>query len=199
VFPSKVYHQIFNAIKIANSSSVLFEIFHNARNSSLRRTCYLTRTVLRDALHACIKIAQPDICAQEISDLSKMCRISSKSKLQPLHPFLDKEGYLLVGGRFQHSHLPYDSKHQLILPPAHHVTELIIMRLLHAGRQILSVSLRQQYWILRMKQLIRPMLHHCLLCFKLKAAASQRLMSQLPLPRVTVSGPFVQEYIGGSI
>jgi len=48
-------------------------------------------------------------------------------QLQPLHPFLDKEGYLRVGGRLQHSHLPYDSKHQLILLPVHHITELIII------------------------------------------------------------------------
>ena len=120
---------------------------------------------LRDALHACIKIAQQEIYAQEISDLSKKGQVLSKSQLQPLHPFLDKEGYLRVGGRLQHSHLPYNSKHQLILPPAHHITELIIMnehlRLLHAGPQLLSASLRQQYSIPRKKQVIRPVLHRC--------------------------------------
>jgi len=182
VFPSRVYHQIFNAIKIAKSSSVLFEIFfHNARNPSLKRTGYFTITELRDALQACIKIAQQDIYAHEISDLSKKGQFSSKSQLQPLHPFLDKGGYLAVGGRLQHSHLPYDSKRKLILPPSHHIIEMIIMnehlRLLHAGPQLLSASLRQQYWIPRTKQVIRPVLHRCLPCFKLKAAASQQLMS----------------------
>jgi len=68
--------------------------FHNARNPSLKRTGYLTSTELRDALHACIKIAKQDIYAQEISDLSKKGQVLSKSQLQPLHPFLDKEGYL---------------------------------------------------------------------------------------------------------
>ena len=176
---------------------------HNAKNPSLRRTGYLTSTELRDALHACIKIAQQQIYAQEISDLSKKGQVSAKSQLQPLHPFLDKEGFLRVGGRLQHSHLPYDSKHQLILPPAHHITELIIMnehmRLLHAGPQLLSASLRQQYWIPRMKQVIRPVLHRFLPCFKLNAAASQRLMGQLPLARVTVAHPFVNvgiDYVG---
>ena len=174
--------------------------FHNARNPSLKGTGYLTSTELRDALHACIKIAQQDICAQEISDLSKKGQVSSKSQL---HPFLGKEGYLRVGGRLQHSHLPYDSKHQLILPPAHHITELVRMnehlRLLHAGPQLLSASLRQQYRIPRMKQVIRPMLHRCLPCFKLKSAASQQLMGQLPLARITVSRPFANagiDYVG---
>ena len=176
---------------------------HNAKNPSSRGTGYLTSTELRDALHTCIKLAQQEIYAQEISDLSKKGQLLSKSQLQPLHPFLDKEGYLRVGGRLQHSHIPYDSKHQLILPPAHHITELIIMnehlRLLHTGPQLLSASLRQQYWIPRMKQVIRPVLHRCLHCFKLKAAASQQLMGQLPLGRVTVACPFLKagiDYVG---
>jgi hypothetical protein len=99
-------------------------------------------------LHASIEIAQQEIYAQEINGLCKKGQVSSKRQLQPLHPFLDREGYPRVGGRLQHSHLPYDSKYQLILPPAHHLTELIIMnehwKLLHAGPQLLSASLRQQ-------------------------------------------------------
>jgi len=73
------------------------------------------------------------------------------------------------------------------------------LMLLHAGPQLLSASLRQQYWILRMKQVIRPVLHPCLPCVKLKAAASQQLMGQLPVATVTVSCPFVNagiDYVG---
>jgi len=162
MFPSRVYQQIFNAIKTAKSSSLLFEIFSQCQTPSLRGTGYLSSTELRDALHACIKVAQQGIYAQEISDLSRNGQVSSKSQLQPVHS--PQEGFLRVGGRLQRSHLPYDSKHQLTLPPAHHITELIIMnkhlRLLHAGSQLLIASLRQQYWIPRMKQVIRPVLHH---------------------------------------
>ena len=73
------------------------------------------------------------------------------------------------------------------------------LRLPHAGPQLLSASLRQEYWIPRMKQVICPVLHHCLPCFKLKVAASQRLMGQLPLTRVTVTRPFLNvgiDYVG---
>ena len=73
------------------------------------------------------------------------------------------------------------------------------LRLLHAGRQLLNASLRQQYWVPRIKQVIHPVLHHCLPCFKLKAAASQQLMGQLPLTRITVSRPFLNagmDYVG---
>jgi len=50
-----------------------------------------------------------------------------------------------------------------------------------------------------MKQVICPVLHRCLAGFKLKAAASQQLMGQLPLARVTVSHPFINagiDYVG---
>jgi hypothetical protein len=89
---------------------------------------------------------------------ARRIRFRRRTNLQPLHPFLDKKVYLRVDGRLQHSHLPYDPIHQLILPPAHHFTELVIMnehlRFLHAGPQLLSASLRQQYWIPRMKLVI---------------------------------------------
>ena len=134
---------------------------------------------------------------------ARRVRFLRRANLQLLRSFLDKEGYLRVDGRLQHSHFPYDSRHQLILSSAHHFTELIIMnehlRLLHVGPQLLSASLRQQYWIPRMKQLIRPVLHRCLQCFKLKAAASQQLMGQLPMARVTVARPFLNvgiDYVG---
>jgi hypothetical protein len=49
------------------------------------------------------------------------------------------------------------------LPPTHHLTEMIIMnerlRILHAGPQLLIASLRQQYWIPRIKRVIRRTLH----------------------------------------
>jgi hypothetical protein len=81
------------------------------------------------------------------------------------------------------------------LPPAHNLTELILtnehLRLLHAGPQLLTASLRQQYWIPRMKQVIHLLLHCCLPCFKFKSAASQQLIGQLPLARVTVARPFL--------
>jgi hypothetical protein len=190
--------------RLQRVAAYCLRFYHNAKNPSLRRTGYLTSTELRDALHACIKIAQQEIYVQEICDLSKKGQVLSKSQLQPLHPFLDKEGYLRVGGRLQQLYLPYDSNHQLILPPAHHITELIIMnehlRLLRAGPQLLSASLRQQYWVTRIKQVIRPVSRRCLPCFKLKAAASKQLMGQLPFARVTVARPFlnagIDYYVG---
>jgi len=75
-------------------SAYCMKFSHNARNPLLRRTSYLKSTELGDALHACIKIAQQEICAQEMNDLFKKGQVSSKSQLQRLHPFFDNEVYL---------------------------------------------------------------------------------------------------------
>jgi len=120
--------------------------------------------------------------------------------LQLLHLFLDKQDYLGVGGRLQHAHLPQDSRHKLILPPTHHLIELIMdehLRLLHAGLQLLSASLRWQYWIPRIMEVNHPLLYRCLPHFKL--TASQQLMGKLPLAQVTVTCPFLNtriDYVG---
>jgi hypothetical protein len=56
-------------------SAYCMRFSHNARNPSLR-TGYLISTGLRDALHACIKIAQQEICAQKINDLCNKGQVS---------------------------------------------------------------------------------------------------------------------------
>jgi len=74
---------------------------------------------------------------------ARTVKVSSNSQLQLLHLFLDKHDYLGDGGRLQHAHLPQDSRHKLILPPTHHLIELIMdehLRLMHVGPQLLSVG-----------------------------------------------------------
>ena len=69
--------------------------------------------------------------------------------LKTLHSFIDKGGFLRVGGCLQQSMLPYQKMHQMILPSNHHFTQLVVSaehkRLQHAGPQILIASLRVKY------------------------------------------------------
>jgi len=84
-----------------------------------------------------VKIVQQISYPQEIKDLKKQQRIAATSSLKTLHPFLDQEGLLRVGGRLQQSALPYEAIHQLILPVNHYFTKLVVaaehIRLHHAG------------------------------------------------------------------
>ena len=131
-------------------------------------------------------MAQQISYTQEMKDLIEQQEVSSTSSLKTLHPFIDQESLLRVGGRLQHSTLPYQALHQVILPPNHHFIKLVVsaehMRLHHAGPQLLTASLREKYWIPRIRNLVNSVIHQCLTCYKFKAQATQQLMGELPPP-----------------
>ena len=114
--------------------------------------------------------------------------VASTSSLMTLHSFIDQEGLLSVGRRLQQSTLPYPAMNQMILPPNHHFTKLVVsaehIRLRHAGPQLLTASLREKHWIPRIRNLVNSIIHQCLTCYKFKAQAKQQPMGELPPPRV---------------
>ena len=59
-------------------------------------------------------MVQQNSYKQEIKDLVELQEVSTTSSLKALHPFVDNEGILRVGGRLQQSTLPYDVIHQII-------------------------------------------------------------------------------------
>jgi len=131
---------------------------------------------------------------QEIKDLLECREVSTTSSLKTLHPFIDDKGTLRVGGSLKQSTLPYHVIHQIILPPRNHFTKLIVssehIRLHHAGPQLLMSSLREKYWIPRIRDVVQTVTHHWLTCYKFKVRASQQLMGELPWTRVQPARPF---------
>ena len=83
----------------------------------------------------------------------------------------------------------------MILPPDHHFTKLVLsaehIRLHHAVPQLLTATLLEKYWIPRIRNLVRSVIHQCLTCYKFKAQATQQLMGELPPSRVRPSRTFL--------
>jgi len=124
----------------------------NCRHSKANRhLTTLSTQELDHALSFCENLVQQISYVQELKDLMEQQEIATTSSIKTLHPFIDKEGLLRVGGRLQQSLLPYQAMHQMILPPNHHFTNLVVsaehIRLHHAGPQLLTASLRERYWI----------------------------------------------------
>ncbi|XP_076384097.1 uncharacterized protein LOC143261866 [Megalopta genalis] len=90
-----------------------------------RNTGPLTIKELQEANIRIIRSVQSVTFTQDIKNL-KSGELHPRSKLRPLHPFLDNEGILRVGGRLQNSALTFAQKHPILLPRSHHVTDLII-------------------------------------------------------------------------
>ena len=78
------------------------------------------------------QMAFPD----EIAALGKSIELF-KAQLLQLHPFLDEEGLLSVGGRTQQAMVPYKKRHPFIMQSKHCLTKMLIeyaqTRLLHAA------------------------------------------------------------------
>ncbi|XP_077276985.1 uncharacterized protein LOC143905440 [Temnothorax americanus] len=144
------------------------------------------------ALLTLIKLVQLDSFEEEIDRLGH--RKGLPKPFLKLAPFLDPTGLLRVGGRLIHSGLAYETKHPILLPNKHRLTDLIIEREhranLHPGRRTLQYLLAQQFWILGVHRAIRRVLSACYKCFRANPRPSQPLMAELPVDRVSQVKPF---------
>lgn len=155
----------------------------------------LSRLSLQEIDHATIRIlrlVQQESFSNEISALQKSQATSLP--LQRLSPFLDKDGLLRVGGRLSNALLNFNSKHPVLLPKQHVVTNLIIdyyhILFLHCGPQMLQSLISQKYWILSARSKIRSRIFLCLQCYRFKPKITAPLMADLPASRVLPSRAF---------
>lgn len=110
---------------------------NNARPSSNCANSPLRLTELFAALNVLIKISQRESFATEIDLLTTENKLSSRSKVLYLTPFLDESGVMTVGGPLKNSNLPFNAKHPVLLHSKHRFTSLLFteehIRLLYVG------------------------------------------------------------------
>lgn len=114
---------------------------------------------------------------------------------QRLKPFLHDQ-IIRVGGRLSKSDLNFCQKHPIVLPRKHHIVSLLVdyhhKVNCHAGPDLLMSILRQSYWILSARNLIRNRIHKCIPCFKLRPKSTTPEMSEHKSCRVVQSAkPFM--------
>ncbi|XP_011858632.1 PREDICTED: uncharacterized protein LOC105556166, partial [Vollenhovia emeryi] len=116
--------------------------------------------------------------------------VGRNSSVLRLNPFLDEAGILRVGGRLKLSHLPYNAKHPALLPGRHPLSHLIIRheheRHLHAGPQATLAAVRQNYWLVSARDVVRQITRKCVTCFRSSPKTASALMGNLPKHRITV-------------
>lgn len=133
---------------------------------------------------------QFDLFSNEITALKNHTQISKKSSILALHPFLDQDSLIRVGGRLKNAPIPFKTKYPIVLA-SHPLVTLIIrqthLRTLHAGLQLTLTTLRQEFWILRARTLVKSVIYKCVTCTRENAISLQQLMGDLPARRVTPS------------
>ncbi|XP_033212236.1 uncharacterized protein LOC117169837 [Belonocnema kinseyi] len=191
----------FKKLKLVFAYVLLFS--HNAMNPTNKISGPITVLELEAATRAVIITTQRVRFSNKIHSLTNADHLSIKSRLIPLKPFVDKQGILRVGGRLNHSDLFEERKHPILLPPNHHVTQLIFReeheRLKHAGTQATLYSVRDILWPLNGRNITRQIIHKCVRCFRARRREIDYVMGDLPQERVSRCRPFLNvgvDYFG---
>ena len=126
------------------------------------------------------------------------------SSLHCLDPFLDRDGVLRVGGRIKRGSFMEEIKFPVIIPRKGHVTDLIIKyfheKVQHQGRGMSLNEIRSnEFWVIGGTSALTFVISKCVTCRKLRGAAQEQKMSDLPVDRPESSPPFtycVVDYCG---
>ena len=154
----------------------------------------ITAADLRQAFITCVRSSQRSHYALELEEITRGQLVHTSSNLRTLAPFVDDEGILRVGGRLEHSNLPFDEKHPVILDGRDPLARLLIdwahLRALHGGYRLTHSYVMRRAWLLSGRARIKSRLRECVTCAKTLARPSTQIMAPLPAPRVTASPPF---------
>ena len=139
-----------------------------------------------------LKLIQKDTLGAEMEATAKGKELPKNSPLVKLDPYVDKEGLMRVGGRLINANLPCCSR-QIILPSDHPIVEMLIQHVhrtnAHCGREYLLSILRQNYWVIKSRPLIKKVIHRCFICAKRRAKAKPPFMANIPTARLAINCP----------
>ncbi|GFX87420.1 integrase catalytic domain-containing protein [Trichonephila clavipes] len=115
-------------------------------------------------------------------------------RLRPLKPFLDQFVILRARTKLSFREDTDNFKFPIILPNEHPVVHLMIVRkheeIMHAGVSIVMNHLRENFWILKARKLIRQIIQKCTRCKRFSAQKTEVAPSSLPKDMVSNSKIF---------
>ncbi|XP_049869877.1 uncharacterized protein LOC126369487 [Pectinophora gossypiella] len=180
--------------KLVRVTALIFRFIEKIKNPKTTFPSHITVPEYNFTLNRLIFLVQHSVFSEDIKKLLNGKEASDK--VRRLNPFVDKSEFLRVGGRIHKSLLPFDSKHQVILPKNHPLTILIIddahISNMHSGAQSTLHLLLQRYWILSSRNVVRSRIHRCVRCFRARPPRSQPSMATLPATRLRPERPFLK-------
>ena len=157
----------------------------------------VTVTEMHHAENMLIKYVQCTEYASEVESLRSGVNVKCSSSICKLDPFLMND-MIVVGGRLTDAPLVSGSKYPIILPYDNKLS-LAIVRDYHSGAHlgtewVLSM-LRNKFWIVKARKLIKQIKAKCVVCKKLFGHTMNQKMANLPPQRCQAGGaPF--DYVG---
>lgn len=116
------------------------------------------------------------------------------SELISLHPIIDDDGILRVGGRLKHAACAYEQKVPVIIPPKTRLSWLIMNeaheKTHHGHIQLMMQYIRERFWIPKLRQELRKFVNKCVTCKRYEHPLGDQLMGDLPKEKLTPCKPF---------
>ncbi|KAL4006299.1 tumor suppressor p53-binding protein 1 [Sarotherodon galilaeus] len=178
---------------IHNQSRRFYVYVHNRVQRILQSTCS------NQWKHVPSELNPADYGSRSVAAAQLSSTTWFKGPAFKLHPILDSNGLLRVGGRIIQSELGIDTTHPLIIPARHHLGTLLIRHyhetVKHQGRHFTEGAIRAAgFWMVGAKRAISTVLFKCVTCKKLRGKAECQQMGNLPSERMQVAPPFT--YVG---
>lgn len=159
-----------------------------------RKRAIISQEEIENAKYLWIQHEQNAFYKVEIEQIKAKKQIHNKSSLLALTPYLDQKEILRVHGRIQHAKLSLERKHPIILSPESHLSTLIIQKahidVLHGGIQTTTRKLRDEFWVIRSRILIKKLINKCMICFRERCRPAKQQMGDLLPPQVQPNRPF---------
>ncbi|GFW62653.1 integrase catalytic domain-containing protein [Trichonephila clavipes] len=170
-------------LKVVRMNAWIFRFFKNAKRINVCNTSEIKFSEFDHAEKTVIKLIQ----------MEKFEGVTDE-KLRPLKQFLDEFGILRARTKLSFREDTDNFKFPIILPNEHPVVHLMIVRkheeLMHAGVSIVMNHLRESFWILKARKLIRQIKQKCTRCKRFSAQKTEVVPSSLPKDRVSNSKIF---------
>ncbi|XP_055838413.1 uncharacterized protein LOC129906619 [Episyrphus balteatus] len=139
-------------------------------------------------------LAQRLYFSEEFKALYNSKPLSKNSSILTLNPSLDSNFIIRLNGRLTNANLSYNEKFPIILPYACPLSKLLVGFVhkisLHGGNQQVLYLMRKEFWIPKLKNLIKFCVNRCMVCVLHKKDLQTQLMGTLPPERVNYSFPF---------
>ncbi|XP_018397677.1 PREDICTED: uncharacterized protein LOC108775725 [Cyphomyrmex costatus] len=186
-------------MKLVRIAAYIFRFFNKLKQrikpdqelqSANNKTLVITPDETDHAIKILLKIVQRLHFPKELDSLSRQQNLNKNSPIVRLNPFIDAAGILRVGGRLKLSHLPYNAKYPALLPGNHPFSRLIIIheheKHFHAGPHATLSAVRQNYWLIAARDVVRQITRKCIVCFRSSPKMASTLMGNLPESRITI-------------
>ncbi|XP_059217400.1 uncharacterized protein LOC131994647 [Stomoxys calcitrans] len=172
--------------------------YRNVRKGYRQGKGYASREIsnpeFTETKNILIRMTQRIFYTAEYSSLEHNRQIPKRSTLYTLNPILDPNGLIRANGRIANAALPYNERHPIILPVASNYCKLFVRFihdfLLHAEHNLMMRTIREEYYVARLRSAIKKCIRNCKTCTLYKQKVRNQIMAALPTERSSFSLPF---------